>query len=46
MSSTGSEGNESYAAMFEEGDNYYYCNGSFSHEEMTKILKYLVILRD
>lgn len=46
MSSTGSENNESYAAMFEEGDNYYYCNGSFSHEEMVKILRYLVILQD
>lgn len=46
MSSTGSGDDESYAAMFEEGDDYYYCNGSFSHEEMSKILKYLVILRD
>ncbi len=46
MSSTGSDKDESYAAVFEDGDNYYYCNGSFSHEEMFKILKYLVILRN
>lgn len=46
LSSTGAEEEESYAAIFEDEDNYYYCNGSFSHDVMVKILKYLVILKD
>lgn len=46
LSKTGDNNEESYGAIFQYADNAYYCNGSFSHDEMIKILKYMLIIKE
>ena len=42
---TGTGENESYAALFKDEDNVYYCNGVLTYTEMKKILQYLIIIK-
>lgn len=45
LSQTGDGKEESYSAVFYDGENSYYCNGSFSYIEMVEIIKYIIVLR-
>lgn len=46
LSKTGRGDEESYGAVFELNDNIYYCNASFSYDDIVKILKYMLIVEE
>ena len=42
---TGDNESESYAAIFKDEDNVYYCNGSLPYKDIKEILKYMIIIK-
>ena len=43
---TGSENEESYTAIFENGDDLYCLNGNLSYNEIKEILRGIIILEE